>query len=161
MILQHKLFLLSHKNLCHFTRTEQPNKTLQEVSWWSSSLSIKYIPNTISTAMDWTLRMQPVKYKRTIREDAHTTRNALAYWQVFIELANSIEIEYPLAPITTWTRYLWPSCQFTFWAGTIPLFLLKVNKIGQQCKYFYSRKWSQTYRCIAEAKHRGNMVLVS
>lgn len=40
-------------------------------------------------------------------------------------------------------------------------FVLKVNKIGQQCKYFYSRKRSQTHRCIAEAERGGNMVLAS
>lgn len=38
-------------------------------------------------------------------------------------------------------------------------FVLKVNKIGQQGKYFYSRKRSQIHRCFAEAEWRGNMVL--
>lgn len=38
-------------------------------------------------------------------------------------------------------------------------FVLKLNKMGQQCKYFHSRKWSQTHRCTAEAERGGNMVL--
>lgn len=38
-------------------------------------------------------------------------------------------------------------------------FVLKVNKIGQQCKYFHSREASQTHRCVAEAERGGSMGL--
>lgn len=98
---------------------------------------------------------------RHVWRSAHMTWNVPAYQQIFIELANSTAIEYPAAPPLKLRHNASgrvaksPSELEQF------LFVLKVNKIGQQCKYFYSRKWSQTHRCIAEAERGGNMVLAS
>lgn len=87
------------------------------------------------------------------------TWNVPAYQQIFSKLANPAVIECPTDHFCSLDTMLKtrPPNHLRSWNSFS--FVLKVNKTGQQCKYFHSRKWSQTHRCTAEAERGGNMVL--